>query len=466
MIPFTRAKELYDALVQDLPKERISEIDKAKWLLANMVDYFWRELKTKYWEYFRMHEMTDEELLEERYAIAYLNYESSYKQSERSRVFVDRYIFGEQEISLDIGDSVDEPEGGRIGEIVAISKEDQWVEIKKTILSNDIKPTSIHSSDIIRNKVLSDSLHDYAEHVLQAGLKRSGKFDCLSDLILKNRPKITVDSGPLMNRDESYVDAAIRLVNELDNSILPIQGPPGTGKTYTGGLMILNLLQKKKRVGVTAVSHKVIQNLINKVLEHADEQKIDIGVAHKTGSLDDLKDHYELLEKNEQVLEKLEEGKLVGGTAYLWARPEFEETLDYLFVDEAGQMSLSQVVAAGRSAKNIVLLGDPQQLEQPQKGAHPENSDISALEHLLNGDQTISDEKGLFLGTSRRLPPTICNFISELYYEDRLTSLPGLENQRLIGSRFEGKYVFSIFLWNMRVTKISRFRKSRLFQKL
>jgi uncharacterized protein len=110
------------------------------------------------------------------------------------------------------------------------------------------------------------------------------------------------------------------------------------------------------------------------------------------------------------------------------------ETVDYLFVDEAGQMSLAHVLATSRSARNIVLLGDPQQLEQPQKGAHPEGAEVAALVHVLHGKKTISDDAGLFLDVTWRLHPSICAFTSELFYENRLESRPGLERQELNGN--------------------------------
>ncbi len=91
--------------------------------------------------------------------------------------------------------------------------------------------------------------------------------------------------------------------------------------------------------------------------------------------------------------------------------------LNVLFVDEAGQMSLANVLACAPAGNNLVLLGDPQQLEQPQKGSHPEGSDVSALAHLLDGRKIIEPDRGLFLGTTWRLHPTICEFTSELFYE-------------------------------------------------
>jgi uncharacterized protein len=124
---------------------------------------------------------------------------------------------------------------------------------------------------------------------------------------------------------------------------------------------------------------------------------------------------------------------VVAGTAWLWAREDYFEAVDVLFVDEAGQMSLANVLAIAQAAKSLVLLGDPQQLDQPQKGSHPEGAELSALEHLLDGARTIPPDKGLFLERTWRLHPAICEFTSEVFYEGRLNSREGLEQQSVSG---------------------------------
>ena len=116
---------------------------------------------------------------------------------------------------------------------------------------------------------------------------------------------------------------------------------------------------------------------------------------------------------------------VVGGTAWVWAKEELAEAIDVLFVDEAGQMSLANVLACAQAARNLVLLGDPQQLEQPQKASHPEGSELSALEYLLEGHETMPEERGLFLGETWRLHPSICRFTSELFYEGKLAAASG-----------------------------------------
>jgi superfamily I DNA and/or RNA helicase len=124
--------------------------------------------------------------------------------------------------------------------------------------------------------------------------------------------------------------------------------------------------------------------------------------------------------------------QLAGGTAWVWARPDAFQSVDVLFIDEAAQMSLANVLAVSQAAKSIVLLGDPRQLEQPMQGSHPEGTDVSALDHILGVHQTIPADSGLFLEETWRLHPEICAFTSELFYEARLRSRPGLELQKIL----------------------------------
>src|SRR5690606_8389504 len=123
---------------------------------------------------------------------------------------------------------------------------------------------------------------------------------------------------------------------------------------------------------------------------------------------------------------------VVAGTAWLWSRADATGAVDVLFVDEAAQMSLANVLAISPAAISLVLLGDPRQLEQPMQGSHPEGTDVSALDHLLDGRLTIGPDEGLFLDQTWRLHPDICAFTSELYYERRLHPRPGLENQAIL----------------------------------
>jgi uncharacterized protein len=141
----------------------------------------------------------------------------------------------------------------------------------------------------------------------------------------------------------------------------------------------------------------------------------------------------EQVSENEEIVDSLrsEAVQVVAGTPWLWARGDMADSVEVLFVDEAGQMSLADVLAISQAAKSVVLLGDPQQLNQPQQGVHPPGVDASALAHLLNGRATIEPEKGLFLKETWRLHPDICAFTSELFYDSRLTARSENRNQRL-----------------------------------
>ena len=230
------------------------------------------------------------------------------------------------------------------------------------------------------------------------------------------------------------LEAAKQIAPVLDRTVLPIQGPPGSGKTFTGAHMIVELIKRGKKVGVTAVSHKVISNLLKWTCRVAAEQGLKLKIVQRCDS-DDWCDHnFVKIAKNNDVVDQAlanNEAQIVAGTVWLWARPEMANAVDVLFVDEAGQMSLANVLAASPAADSIVLLGDPQQLDQPQRGVHPEGAEASALSHLLNGQKTITPDRGLFLVESWRLHHDICAFTSDVFYESRLTSRPENANQRL-----------------------------------
>jgi hypothetical protein len=223
--------------------------------------------------------------------------------------------------------------------------------------------------------------------------------------------------------DDDALTAARRLALELDESCLPVQGPPGSGKTFTGARMIVDLLKRKKTVGIAAMTHKAITNMVDEVCRAAREEGQTVRVIQRCEE-EEASEQPEVTvsEDNDDVIEGLSDGSynVAAGTPWLFARDDMEGLLDTLFVDEAGQMSLANVVLMGGAARSVVLLGDPNQLPQVTKGTHPEGAGASALEHVLDGLDTIPPERGLFLDKTWRLHPDVCDYISEAFYEGRL----------------------------------------------
>ena len=184
------------------------------------------------------------------------------------------------------------------------------------------------------------------------------------------------------------------------------------------------LLDKGKRVGVASTSHKAIHKLLDEVEAGADEIGLDLSGCKKA-SAGNPESFYESDRiENLTDVEACLGWPLAAGTAWLFAHPSFDTKLDYLFVDEGGQVSLADALAMGTCARNLVLLGDPLQLGQVLQGTHPEGAAASVLEHLLGDAQTISEDRGVFLERTFRLHPDVCRYISEAFYEGRLEPDP------------------------------------------
>lgn len=415
-------------LLTNIPEdetERTTE-EQAQWLLANLLDWNRREAKSTFWEYYRLRELSDSELQEDKNALGGLEYVEVVDKVKKS--LVHRYRFPPQTHAIDRARDVRDPRTGKgVGTIVAIDDPNGLIDISRGATSTTPHPKALIACDVIDADELRDSLLRLASWVLENGITASGSFQAARDLLLRRPPNLgseTIES--VRSKSESLTEAGKCLALALENSVLPIQGPPGSGKTYIGARMILELVQNGRRVGITATSHKVICNLLDALCDAAKESGQPLRVIQKvTDKADGFKDEMvTVTTKNEAVPAALASGEaqVAAGTAWLWAREEMANSVDVLFVDEAGQVSLAYALAASQGANSLVLLGDPQQLDQPVKGVHPPGTDISALAHLLNGQTTIGDEQGLFLDETWRLHPDVCDFTSEVFYEGRLVS--------------------------------------------
>ena len=424
-----KIKPLFDALMQDIPfkrKERSTE-QEAKWLLANMLDWYRREKKSFWWEFFRLSELPDEDLITEQTPLAGLVFTGREERVKKSVVHY--YQFPQQEFDLDEGDKV-AFKTKTIGEIYSIDELRRVIGIKKSRDSIEAHPTNVVAKDDIPDKPKEEAIIRLAQYVVTSGLTGEGKFKAGRDLLLRH-VRLPIDPSQITDKTKR----AIVQVMNLDNSVLPIQGPPGTGKSHTAACMIIALMKAGKKIGVSALSHKVINGLLNKVTEMALREKMNIDIIQKVREESkDNKPAWNESTGNDEVADAIRKRcQVAAGTSFMWAREQFFESVDYLFVDEAGQLSLIDTIALAHAGKNLVLMGDPQQLKQPQKGSHPEGTEVSALEHVLQGEKTISNEQGLFLETTWRMHPGINDYISELFYDGRLHPKDETRNQTLEG---------------------------------
>jgi uncharacterized protein len=243
----------------------------------------------------------------------------------------------------------------------------------------------------------------------------------LEDFLYRRRPRFKDKrQGAVLVGGEDIVAKSIDAAMNMDRTTLCIQGPPGAGKTFTGACIIVELLRQGKRVGISANSHKAICNLMKEVGKCAAKQGVKF-IGAKIGDSDGL-DDYKNIESVDTIKDIQPHHQLIGGTAWPFSAGAALGILEYLFVDEAGQVSIANLMGMSLSSRNIVLIGDQMQLSQPTQGAHPGDSGRSTLEYLLDGIATIPDDLGIFLPTTWRMRPEVCKFISESVYEGRLKS--------------------------------------------
>ncbi len=433
---------LMDALLDGVPDEREAQTaeQQASWTLAHLLEWHRREGKAGWWEYYRLVDCSPADLLEERHAISGMQFVARIPDK---RIPVDRYSFSEQDHDLRPGQSVDYAKHQTLGTIREVDLGRRTIDVKKTSKTLEIHPEAVFLQDVVKPHHLPGAIQRVAEFVIEHGLNAPGKYRAARDLLLAAPPRLSpAIAGALASESEETLESATRLAVSLDHGVLPVQGPPGTGKTHTGARVVCALVARGQKVGITGPTHKVIRKLLDAIAEAAAASGQALSILQKPAQ--------KSAEPNPAIRETTKAGELASalangechiaaGTVWEWSRPGSEGCIDTLVIDEAGQLSLANAIAASTAARNVLLLGDPQQLEQPIQGSHPEGCDTSVLEHLLGDHDTVPPDRGLFLDTTWRLHPEIRTFTSELFYEGRLNHHEHCERQALVGpTRFIG----------------------------
>ena len=282
--------------------------------------------------------------------------------------------------------------------------------------------------------------------VLDAAASLTGVKSASADLLFRRAPRLKRSASNAKNAenlprevdfsasDLPTVDAVHAAVRALDHSYAAVQGPPGAGKTFLASHVIARLVAEGAKVGVVAQSHAVIENLM---VACCARDGFDVSRAVRLRGKSVTPDAPWSEVSDSELVELISGagGLLFGGTVwdYVSERRVPAGSLDVLVVDEAGQFSLTNTVAAARAARSVLLLGDPQQLPQVSTGVHPYPVDVSALGWLSDGAAALDPRFGYFLGESWRMDSALCERVSWLSYDGALASAAATAGRALQG---------------------------------
>jgi predicted RecB family nuclease len=448
-----RKQEILDrqnALIQRFQENEALKLNPSAKLAIELMGFHNRERKPKIWTYFERLEKNDDELFADDtclHNITIVGSEQSPKgllvkgqfdasQPLRTDKFARATIRG-TELTVKADISFLNDGDNKTGHVEFVVPEMENQELPKGALS------LFAEEGIIPTDKLEERLCDMVESLFDG--KATG---AINSILAKAAPNFNEVQNylPITRKrypdDDAYLNAMIKAVQSMDHSCLCIQGPPGAGKTSTAKDVIAALVRQDKRIGILSNSHAAILNLLDEVYHVTQGQGFRVAKIGGLGSNQTQfrekypEEHYPnycyRTSMSFTTREPYGSFSVIGATVFAFASDiAFEHPLDYLFVDEASQVALANLVAVAGAAKNIVLMGDQMQLEQPTQGAHPDNAGASALEYLLDGHSVIPEAKGIFLERTYRMHPDVCRPLSEVVYEGKLNAAEGNEKQRI-----------------------------------
>ena len=471
---FTEDEETHELTME----EKLDLIDGDNVSIAQttslLLGFYQRENRPLWWDRFNRSTKEREELLEDPECVIDMTLTGDVVPDKKS--FIYTYDYPEQEISFRKGEEItylDNPMGNTRVRIYNIDEKIRQVKLRTTnseMPANlDIGPSSPQNYSIPQSALLR-----FSESIVNEDIP----YDAILDLLNRKSPNIKgITRGSPIIQSGDLLSEIRNIIPNLQNSCLSIQGPPGAGKTYSASRAIVDLLKSGNRIGIASNSHKAINNLLDGIMKAAKEQNFVFkGVKKSTVDYDisEFDDGYagQYIENNAYTLQREDflypyeectnsmckrprtrrdrlpvgspysEGtcpscgsygfgssgvfhiRLYAGTAWSFSQERFDQLFDYMFIDEAGQLSMAHTIAIATAAKNLVLIGDQMQLPQPTVATHPGDSGLSSLEYLLKDYSTIPPEMGIFLKDTYRMHPAVCSFISDAIYEGKLLPMP------------------------------------------
>jgi uncharacterized protein len=318
-------------------------------------------------------------------------------------------------------------------EIERLYPQEGIVDLKWSTKNQDLGflPSVVVLNDWVPPRPKPEALSEFASHVLEP--TRSAPSPVGMALLRHDLPKFMAGEGPAGGVFTDDIDEMMAWAPHLDRSYVAVQGPPGTGKSYRAAQLVRALLATGQRVGITAMTHNAIDNVLEELVTVlTDENELgNLRAVRKGGTVTHRLTGVNYVDDNKQAARP--EFNVVAGTTWLFAGTDMRDApVDVLVIDEAGQLALADALATVRSAHNLVLFGDPLQLAQVAQAVHPDGGGHSVLEHVLDGQITMPPERGVFLGETLRMHRDVCDFISDEIYQGRLHSNPSCDQQNTV----------------------------------
>jgi uncharacterized protein len=431
----------------DLTEEQTLEY-RHRWLMADLLDFHKREQAVDTYEFINLLSMEHEELYDSPSALAGLKFvreieTGTTKSKKWGFKAIRQYKFDPAQITkIGLGSSLSSSsiwpprlateDNGPTGEIkiVDIDLDNGTIDLDVRGATEDIAhPESVFEREYFSKKQFEEALEELAKLVKD---DKHDSYAAAHDILGLHPPRFR-DNFDIHQVSESINPDPLQIaeaIHHLDNSYLVIQGPPGTGKTYSSANAILALIKKGHRVGITANTHAAAHQLLREITKFAKDhgftadEPLRICVKPKDGDAPLVFDEQEVAVKSVKDAKKIsadaEKFDVIVGTSFLFSNESMRNSVDTLIIDEAGQLSLADSLAVSLAARNTVLVGDPQQLKQPTRAAHPSTSGLSGLEHINQGHDVVPPNYGVLLRVTRRMHPLITEFISEQVYEGKL----------------------------------------------
>ena len=426
-----RQQKLIDRFETDITLKQ----DPQAALLVSLVHFYDREHKPKLWKYFERLGKSDQALLEDDTVVHDVIITSTQLEDGKlhckASYSIDQPIRNDKIKSATIKDSVVKVSKITFNELdVHHGEIEFFIDPESHEALRQSPLMLLGDEDRINTEKLENRLCEITEQYFETRVLPKG----LKTVVNQTNPRFFNNASRLpvtrhiYSDNQNYLNAIIHVVNGMDETCLCIQGPPGAGKTTTAKHVIKALVTQGKRVGIMSNSHAAIMNLLEPLVKELPETLMaKIGGYgsqtdfHEKFHLEDYTAfHYRTAMSFTQKT-PYSSFQIVGATVYGFANDlAYDDPLDYLFVDEASQVALASLVAVSGAAKNVILMGDQMQLEQPIQGSHPGDAGASALDFMLKGHAVIPEDKGIFLERTYRMHPNVCMPLSEVVYEGKL----------------------------------------------